>query len=74
MFRPKSHLIPGNATLAKHSFCCVREKKQKMKGGVEKMPVGGEDDKNMSREMTRKKKKVNIQAGYKSGDAECLAQ
>lgn len=39
------------------------------------MPVGGEDDKNMSRETTRKKKpEVNIQARYKSGDVDCLAR
>lgn len=39
------------------------------------MPVGGGNDKNMSRETERKnKKEVNIQARYKSRDADCLAR
>lgn len=39
------------------------------------MPVGGENDRNMSRETERKnKKEVNIQARYKSRDADCLAR
>lgn len=50
-------------------------KKQKTEGGLQEMPVGGGNDKNMSRETERKnKKEVNIQARYKSRDADCLAR
>ncbi len=70
---PESHSISGNTSLA--NTRSAAEGKTKDRGRAAKMPVGGGNDKkHVKRDGEKKQKEVNIQARYKSRDADCLAR